>query len=52
MESIATYSICNKLNIPCVGIRIISNNEITKEKLDETQAVELQKIILDFIRRY
>ena len=28
MESIATYTVCDNFNIPCIGIRIISNNEI------------------------
>lgn len=49
MESIGTYSVCNKFNIPCVGIRIISNNEILLEKLDETKAIELQIILIDIL---
>lgn len=36
MESIGTYSVCDKFSIPCVGIRIISNNEILLEKLDKS----------------
>lgn len=52
MESIGVYSVCNKFNTPCIGVRIISNNEITKEELDETQALELQKIVLEFIKNY
>lgn len=31
MESIGTYLVCNRFNIPCIGIRIISNNEILLE---------------------
>lgn len=46
MESIGTYSVCNKFNIPCIGIRIISNNEILLEKLDKTKAIELQEILI------
>lgn len=41
MESIGTYSVCNKFNIPSIGVRIISNNEILLEKLDKTKAIEL-----------
>lgn len=47
MESIGTYSVCNKFDIPCVGIRIISNNEILLEELDKTKAIELQKILVE-----
>ena len=49
MESIGTYSVCSSFNIPCIGIRIISNNEITNEKLDKGQAVVLQKIIINYL---
>ena len=48
MESIGTYTVCEKFNIPCIGIRIISNNELTNEKLDKEQAIELQKILLKY----
>lgn len=50
MESIGTYSVCNKFNIPCIGIRIISNNEILLEKLDKTKATELQIILIDILK--
>ena len=49
MESIGTYTVCNRFNIPCVGIRIISNNEITNEILDKEQAVILQKLLTNFL---
>lgn len=49
MESIGTYSVCNKFNIPCIGIRIISNNEILLEKLDKTKAIELQKRLISVL---
>ena len=52
MESIGTYSVCNKLNIPCIGIRIISNNEITGETLDENQAIILQKLLVDSLNNF
>ena len=47
MESIGVYSVCNKFHVPCVGIRIISNNEILLERLEETKATELQRILVD-----
>lgn len=49
MESIGTYLVCNKFNVPCVGIRIISNNELTYEKLDKNQAIMLQKLLISFL---
>ena len=33
-ESIAVYTICNKLNINCIGFRTISNNELTQTEED------------------
>lgn len=50
MESIGVYSVCNKFNIPCVGIRIISNNELLQEELDKEQAIELQKLLISVLR--
>lgn len=50
MESIGTYSVCDKFNVPCVGIRIISNNEILLEELDESQAIELQRILINTLK--
>ena len=49
MESIGTYTVYDRFNIPCVGIRIISNNEITNEILDKEQAVILQKLLTNFL---
>ncbi len=50
MESIGTYETCHKFNIPCIGIRIISNNEILKEQLDENQAIVLQNLIVSILK--
>ena len=33
-ESIAVYTICEKFNIPCIGFRTITNNEITQKESD------------------
>ena len=52
MESIGVYSVCNKFNIPCVGIRIISNNEILLEKFDECVAIEMQKILVNILSSF
>lgn len=50
MESIGTYETCHKFNIPCIGIRIISNNEILTEQLDENQAIVLQNLIVSILK--
>ena len=50
METISTYSICNKLNIPTVGIRVISDNEITNEKYDKNIAIEAQKYVIEIVK--
>lgn len=49
MESIGTYIVCNNFHIPCVGIRIISNNELTGELIDKGQAIALQKILVEIL---
>ena len=50
MESIGTYCVCNQFQVPCIGIRIISNNELTNEKLDKEQAIRLQKLFIEFLQ--
>ena len=50
MESIGMYCVCNQFEIPCVGIRIISNNELTNEKLDKEQAIKLQELFIKFFK--
>lgn len=50
MESIGVYSVCDKFNVSCIGIRIISNNDLLLEELDKEQAIELQKIIANILK--
>lgn len=49
MESIGVYTACQRMKTPCIGIRIISNNELVGEELDENQAIVLQKNIIKFL---
>lgn len=49
MESIGTYSVCDKFNIPCIGIRIISNNELLSGEIKKEIAIELQKILVNVL---
>lgn len=51
MESIGTYSVSNKFKVPCIGIRIISNNELLLEELDKEQAIELQQILINILNK-
>lgn len=49
MESIGSYSVCNKLQVPCIGIRIISNNELLLEPLNKGVSIELQKMMVNIL---
>lgn len=51
MESIATYTICKKQNIPVIGIRVISNNErIKKQIYDKTIGLDSQKFAIELCK--
>lgn len=52
MESIGTYSASMKFNISCIGIRAISNNELTREEYDRTIAIKAQEFTLEVIKEY
>ena len=52
MESIGAYTVCNKLNVPILGIRVMSDNEILNEEYDRETAIEAQKITLEFVKKY
>lgn len=45
MESFAVYAACRECRIPCVAIRVISNNELLDEDYDKDTALELQRVI-------
>jgi len=51
MESIATYNVCHSFNLPCIGVRIISNNEMTGQEYDENISIKVQKFVLDLVNR-
>lgn len=52
MESIGVYSVCNRFHMPCVGIRIISNNELLHEKLEKEISIKLQQEIVNILKRW
>lgn len=45
MESIAAYQVCHRFGVPCVGLRIISNNELTGEPYQRETGLRLQRFI-------
>lgn len=46
MESHAVYSVCARFGVPCIGVRIISNNELTGEPYQRTIVAKLQGYLL------
>ena len=52
MESIGTYSVCNRFKVPCIGVRIISNNELLLEELNKEKAIELQKLLVNILEDF
>lgn len=51
MESFAVYFVCRSCGVPCVALRVISNNELLDEDFDPGTAMELQRVIWDTIRK-
>ena len=49
MESVGTYTIANKYNIPAIGIRAISDNSLLKEDYERNLANGAQEFVLFFI---
>lgn len=49
MESFAVYAACRECNVPCVAVRVISNNELLDEDYDPNTALELQRVIWNTI---
>ena len=46
MESLAAYRVCRRFGVPCLGLRIVSNNELTGEPYRREVGEELQEFIL------
>lgn len=49
MESYAVYKVCREFGVPCISIRVISNNELNGEEFDSITALELQRCIWDVL---
>ena len=51
MECIATYTICNQLNIPVISIKMISDNSITNIPYQREVGTFLQDYMLKYLKR-
>lgn len=52
MESFAVYSVCRDCGVPCVAVRVISNNELLDEEYDPRTSLELQRVIWKTVLDY
>ena len=51
MESLSAYRVCQRFGVSCLGLRIISNNELTGEVYRRTVGEDLQDFILTVLAR-
>lgn len=47
MESVATYQVCAQFGVPCIGLRILSNNELTGQPYQREMGERLQQFVWD-----
>jgi adenosylhomocysteine nucleosidase len=50
METIGVYKTAKRYNVPVVGIRVISDNEILEEEYDRTLASNVQDFVISLCR--
>lgn len=50
MESFAVYKACRECGVPCVALRVISNNELLDEEYDKETSLELQRVVWETVR--
>ena len=51
MEIAGVYRIANNFNVPVISIRVISNNEVLKEKYEPEIAKNIQKIVYELAQK-
>lgn len=49
MESLAAYRVCRRFGVPCLGLRVISNNELTGEPYRREVGEDLQDFLLSVL---
>ena len=52
METYAVYTIANKQSIPCISIRVISDNALTGESFDKETGKYSQEKVIEFVKEY
>lgn len=52
METIGAYKIAHRCEVPIIGIRVISDNEILQEEYDRTLAVKSQEFTLSLCNKW
>lgn len=52
MESIGVYTASHELNVPILGIRVMSDNELLQEAYDRETSIEAQRITLEVAKKY
>jgi len=52
METAAVFEICESFATPCIGLRVISNNELLDEEFNESTAEVLQKYVWKVTNEY
>ncbi|MCH5251655.1 MAG: 5'-methylthioadenosine/S-adenosylhomocysteine nucleosidase [Lachnospiraceae bacterium] len=52
METAAVYEVCEKFQTPCIGLRIISNNELLDEEFNTESAELLQHFVWEVTHDY
>lgn len=50
MEGIAVYTVAKNYNVPVVGIRVISDNEMLSEEYDRNLGLECQKFVYEIVK--
>lgn len=50
MEAYSIYKIASQENIPCLGLKIISNNEMNDQKYDPSVSEKLDEFLYKFIK--
>ena len=51
MEIAGVYKTAYNFNVPVIGIRVVSNNEVLKEEYSPEIAKECQKLVYEFVKR-
>ena len=51
MEANAVYTVANQFNVPVIGIKIVSNNEILGESYERSAGAKSQEFSYELIKK-